>query len=554
MKFNLFLILMFFLFSSSFSYGQSNIGGSVDDSFNKDYHNVPYPRDNNPNIIDKDDIKDHLPKSDEDITFFITEFDFIGNRVIDRDDLYRVVSDYIGKHLTLNDLYEVADEVTKLYNKKGYIVSYAYIPPQVIENETVTIAIVEGKIGKVIVDGESRYKSSFIEEYLSPLKTGLILNIKDIEDRILLLNSFMGLNVRATLKAGEEQGTSDIIIHLLDDRPYRAFIGLDNYGNKETNEYRLSAAGSLANIFKGGDRLAGYFSIGLDNFDPRELFFARVDYNIPFGINGFKLGLSYTRSQYMATGKFEKLDLKGYSDEFKLYAEYPLLLRSAATINLYGGFRLKNSLEKMLGERFTADGVYNLSLGLYGSFYPVRNGEGFYNISIDQGINPIFNGSHNSKGSTVPNAGGYYQRIYGEFDYTQYIASFFRMNLYGSGQYATDNLFASEKFYIGGMYSVRGFQSGVNSGDNGFRLSAEFEADVYLPEIKAAVFFDGGWVQNYSPENIGYSSANLYSIGLALRFYPIKGLSINVDYGFPLSSTTEKLNYGIVYARVSYGF
>ena len=60
--------------------------------------------------------------------------------------------------------------------------------------------------------------------------------------------------------------------------------------------------------------------------------------------------------------------------------------------------------------------------------------------------------------------------------------------------------------------------------------------------------------QIYSPENIGYSSANLYSIGLALRFYPIKGLSINVDYGFPLSSTTEKLNYGIVYARVSYGF
>lgn len=553
MKRILFTFLFTFLFSS-LSFGQSNLGGAVEDSFNKDYLNVPYPRDHNQDIIDQDDIKDYLPKSEDETTFYISQFEFNGNRVLDRNDLNKAVFDFIGKHLTLNDLYKAAEAVTDLYRDKGYIVSYAYIPPQVIENDTAIISVVEGEIGKVIVEGESRYKSSFIEKYLSPLKTGITLNIKDIEDRILLLNSFMGLNIRATLKSGEKPGTSDIVIHLLDGNTYKAYVSLDNFGNKETNEYRLSAAGSLSNAFKGGDRLTGYFSIGLDHFDPRELFFARVDYNLPFGINGFKLGANYTRSQYMSTKTFKELDLKGYADEFRLYAEYPLLLRSAGTINLYGGFRLRHSLDRMLGETFTKDNIYTLSLGLWGSFYPGKNGEGYYSVAIDQGINPLFGGSNNSQLSTRPDAGGLFQKIYAEFDYTHHIISFFRINLYGSGQYATDEMFSSEKFYIGGMYSVRGFQSGVNSGDVGFRASVEFEADLYLPQIKAVIFYDKGWVKNFKPQNVGYSDASLDSLGVGLRFYPLKGLIITVDYGLPLYSTTEKLNYGTVYARISYDF
>ena len=51
------------------------------------------------------------------------------------------------------------------------------------------------------------------------------------------------------------------------------------------------------------------------------------------------------------------------------------------------------------------------------------------------------------------------------------------MRLFLSGQWTSGTTFAGERFYIGGIYSVRGFESGLESGDNGYRLSGEAEFD-----------------------------------------------------------------------------
>ncbi|MDE7314145.1 MAG: BamA/TamA family outer membrane protein, partial [Mucispirillum sp.] len=127
--------------------------------------------------------------------------------------------------------------------------------------------------------------------------------------------------------------------------------------------------------------------------------------------------------------------------------------------------------------------------------------------------------------------------------------------LFFSGQWVSGTIFSGERFYIGGIYSVRGFESGLESGDNGYRLSVEAEFDLGIPHIKALVFYDRGQVFNYNADYHGYGSASLDSAGAGLRFYPWKGLAIKFDYGYPLmSSQNREAGWGVIYGRISYDF
>ena len=287
-------VIAFILCFSGLSYGQSQIGisGVIDDSFEKDFRNTPFPRDKNAKIITEKELLDNLPKETSAETVYVSRFEVTGNRVIDKKDIQMVLVDYVERNLTLAQLNEAADAVTKFYRQQGYIISYAYIPPQVVNNSTINIAVVEGEIGEVYIEGLSDYKKDFILKYLKPLQSGLVLDTKTLERRLLLLNSFMDLKVNATLRPGKRKGTSDIIIYAQDTNPYRASFSVDNYGNKITNEYRLNGAAMVGNVITSGDRLALNLSLGLDNFNPWQLFYGRIDYRLPIGSEGFKLGFA----------------------------------------------------------------------------------------------------------------------------------------------------------------------------------------------------------------------------------------------------------------------
>lgn len=551
-------IFLLLLGHTAFAQSQLGISGAINDSFEKDFRNTPFPRDKNAKIITEKELLDNLPKETSAETVYVSTFDITGNRVISKKELLLALGDYIERNLTLQQLNDAANVITKYYRNKGYIISYAYIPPQVVSNSTILISVVEGEIGDIYVEGLSDYKKEFILKHLAPLQKGIILDTKVLERRLLILNSYMDLKVNATLKPGKRKGTSDIIIYAQDTNPYRASFSVDNYGNKLTNEYRLNGAAMIGNVIKSGDRLALNLSLGLDNFNPWELFFGRIDYRLPFGSNGFKMGFAYARSNYIVTNTFDILGLEGYSNDYSIYTEYPLVLRNKGTLNLGAGVYVKDSADKInlfntdLG---THDVLVTAGLSLFGEAYPWIGANMYYSLAFTQGLNGFLTASHYSPNSSNPYATGYYEKLYFDYEYHQFITWFFRMRLLFSGQFVSDTTFSSERFYIGGIYSVRGFTSGLESGDNGYRVSVEAEFDLGLPHIKALVFYDRGQVFNYNDEYHSYASASLDSVGAGLRFYPWKGLAIKFDYGFPLmSSRNHEAGWGTIYGRISYDF
>lgn len=553
-----FIFISFLIYEPLFAQSQYGISGAINDSFEKDLKNIPFPRDKNANIISEQELLDNLPTETSEETVHVSAFDIKGNRVISKKELLLLLGDYIERNLSLRQLNEVANIITNYYRNEGYIISYAYIPPQVVTNNTIVINVVEGEIGEIIVEGLSDYKKDFILKHLTPLRRGIILDTKVLERRLLLLNSYMDLKVNATLKPGKRKGTSNIIIYAQDTTPYRASVSIDNYGNKLTNEYRLNGAAMIGNIIKSGDRLALNLSLGLDNFNPWQLFFGRIDYRVPFGSDGFKLGFAYSRSNYIVTNTFDLLGLEGYSNDYSLYTEYPLFLRNKWTVNLGAGIYVKDTADKMNiygTDMGTNDLLVTAGLSLFGEIYPWVGANMYYTMAFSQGLNGFLQASHYSADASNPYASGYYEKLYVDYEYHQFITWFFRMRLMLSGQFVSGTTFASERFYIGGIYSVRGFSSGLESGDNGYRISVEAEFDLGIPHIKALVFYDRGQVFNYDKDYYLYANASLDSVGAGLRFYPWRGLAIKFDYGYPImSSRNHDAGWGAVYGRISYDF
>lgn len=548
------LCVLFILLLSFNVYAQEGIGGPTLNTFDKDIRNTPFPRDRNSKIIEGADILKVLPDNNTAATIHVSDFDFTGNRLFDKKTLKALVLDYVARDLTLAELNAAAEAITSYYRSKGYIISYAYIPPQVVNNGVIVISVREGEIGDFIIEGLSDYKKKFILEHLEPLKKKVILHSYDLERKLLILNSYMDLNVRASLVPGKTPGTSDIIIYATDRNPYRISVSADDYGDKNTSLFRLNAAALVGNLFKSGDRLGVHLSMGLDNFNPEDLFYGRLEYRIPFGGDGFKMGIYYAHGNYRAVREFRPLNMRGSSEEYSIFVEYPLFLRTDFTLNFMGSFTKKDVFEKIFGQRNAADGIYTLTAGFFGEFYPWWGSAFFYSLTLDQGINPVFKGSHLSGGSTNPKASGTFERFNINLDYYQNIIKYVRFRGSFSGQAASGAMFASNKFYIGGMYSVRGFANGVDSGDFGYRLSLEVEADLYTPIVKVVLFYDRGYVVNVKEKFTGYRSASLDSIGAGLHIYPYKGLSIKADYGYPIAASRQQLTNGALYLRLGYDF
>lgn len=95
-----------------------------------------------------------------------------------------------------------------------------------------------------------------------------------------------------------------------------------------------------------------------------------------------------------------------------------------------------------------------------------------------------------------------------------------------AGQLANKNLISCEKFGVGGMDSVRGFDENIRTADNGVSGSVEF----YTPEksgLRGVAFVDGARIKNHH----GNMTTNLASTGLGLR-YNTANFSLATDYAW----------------------
>jgi len=462
----------------------------------------------------------------EGVEFELTGVIFDGNEVFADEELLARVDQYLGLILQVNQLQQLADHITAYYHKHGYILTRAYLPPQTIAGGKVVIAITEGRLGAVIVEGNDRYKAEMIRKVMRVVRKQGALTGGSLERGMLVLNDYPGLDARATLVRGKVPGTTDIVVQVEEAKWWLVGLDYNNFGSAYVAEHRLGANLTLFNPFGIGDYLSLRY-MGSANFSDKAgpMWYLRADYNLPLNTHGTRLGFALSRMHYEVGGPLQVLDLDGTSDLLSTWISHPFI--RTRNFSLWGdaGLDLKRISSKMFGVKLYEEDMFNARLGGHTEWLDGLWGRNMADLNVIKGMEDDTPTSRLWADSKFLKLEGSYRRF-------QDFPGRFSGLLSLQGQYATDRVPTAEQFAIGGATTVRGYGQGDYSGDHGMAGTFELRYLIYTEEmdwqapsgsrgnfaIEGVGFLDHGRVWTKDAFAAELSDARLWGAGVGARF------------------------------------
>lgn len=433
-------------------------------------------------------------KKDSSVRLKVTAFRIAGNTVYSEQELLARLEFSPGQEVTLAGLQQAAGIITAYYRGNGYLLARAYLPVQELDSGIVVIEVLEGRVGRVIMQyGEGlRLSESATEKFMAGLHPGDPINEAALERILLILNDVPGVTVKATLAPGQKMGESDIIVRVEKDaRLVSGSVQADNWGNRFLGQYRLSPTVMLNNPSGFGDQVALQGAVS----ETGGLLFGRLSYVVPVGHRGTRAGVGYTYLTYALGEDFESLDAHGTAQVASLFALHPFVRRRQ--FDLYG----QSSIEyKRLEDRVDAVSIVAKkdalvwTVTLSGDARDGWAGGGLNTFSLAYLL-----GRLDVPPPDLPDTDGLYRKVNYQLARAQRVFDELLLYLSMSGQYATKNLDSSEKLILGGPQGVRAYPVGELAMDLGNLATAELRWSLppwRLPgRIVGSVFFDDGWGQ-----------------------------------------------------------
>ncbi len=503
----------------------------------------------------------------ETIKIFVRQIEVTGSTVFNAEDFDPIVKSFEGRELTIEELREVADEITQLYINRGYITSIARPVSQTIENGVIEIRITEGRLSNIEIEGTRRLNSSYIRSRIE-LGADVPLNVQKLEDqlRLLRINPLFN-NVEASLRPGGEVGESILIVRVEEARRFYGGINIDNYSPPSVGGERTGISLGFQNVTGLGDEVSGSYSRsttgGTDVYD----FAYRVPINAKDGT--ILLRVSPNRNR-VTQDPFEELDIRGTQARYELAYRQPIIRNPREELAFSLSFAIQN------GQTFVfedvprpfvigpdEDGNSRTRVIKLGQDYLKRDSEGSWSLrsQFNFGID-VFEATVND--SPIPDS-----RFFSWLGQVQRVQLVDQNNLIivrGDLQLSADSLLPAEQFVIGGGKSVRGYRQNLRTGDNGFRFSIEDRITVKRnsagdPIMQISPFFEMGsvWNQVDNPNKLPRQTF-LVSTGFGFLwdpFFGLDGLSLRLDYGFPLVDFRDRgdnIQDDGIYFSINYRF
>lgn len=428
----------------------------------------------------------------------VSRINISGNTIFTTETLHGLIADMEGSTHTLAALNRAVARINMYYREHGYLVARAYIPAQEMENGTLSVAVLEGGLGRSILQNKSRLPDEGAARYVSyNLEQGDILNSGPVDRSLLLLADTPGVGgARATLRPGESVGTSDLIVDVDPGKFVSGNIAANNFGNRYTGEYQLDGSVALNSPLNIGDQLSLRAVASNEN-----LYYGRLGYSLPVGYSGLRVGASYAMTSYELAKEFEPLGAHGTAKNASIYALYPFI--RSLTSNLYGSVTME---DKRLKDRtktpFTASDkdVQLLSVGFSGNHQDDLLGGGLSAAEF------ILAGGHLGMDSTTraidrltADTGGSFARVSYNISRLQRVTDNNLAFMRFSGQQASKNLNSSEEISLGGVDGVRAYPLGEANGDEGWMANIEWRHNLpsttFAPNLQAIAFYDIGSVK-----------------------------------------------------------
>ncbi len=473
---------------------------------------------------------------------------------------------------TKSDLVKLDDQIIKYYQQQGYVLARVYFDTSELSSGILKIIIEEGKLEKLEIHDNSKlnnvlpFRRSTEKFFAFPsIWKDSEINIRDIEQGLDQINRLNSQKAKMDLTPGSKSGYSNVIITNQIGHQATISLSTDNSGQKSTGKIKRKASLNYDNLLGLNDNIYLNYSesngtplfgsgkgfnnaIGTDdNSNTRfsKSFYAAT--SIPFGY--WTAGASYSYSSYLLTsaGAITKLRTSGNSESKSFYLDRVLSRGQKYKISLKGELNKSDTDSYLEGtyipvnSRRTTEGNFSLNNVFY-----IPSGSINIQPKYSRGLT-AFGAMKDSRdlSKSSPHAQfetyGLYAQSNVNFKLPKTSIPLNHKLTFDSVK-SNDSLYGSDKFTLGGRYSLRGFQESIISGDSGYSVKNDltvrlsdlipntilsskamsfgnnYSATSAASKLYLGIFHDYGYVRNHvidSANDEGYMSG----AGLALNYY-----------------------------------
>ena len=475
----------------------------------------------------------------------VQKIQVVGSTILSQDEINALIKPFEGRSATLEQLRQIADKITEIYLNRGYITSRAVLPPQTITAGVIQIQVLEGKLGPIEVEGNKRVHKSYIRSRIR-LGARIPLSTRSLEDQLRLLRvDPLFNNVEASLKAGDNEGESILIVRVTEANPFQSSFSIDNYSPPSVGSERLGVSLRHRNITGNGDELAAAYYRSLGDSDVFDF-----SYRVPLNaMNGTLQLRAAPNRNSIVQAPFDTFDISGKSNLFELSYRQPLRRTPIEEFALSAGLTYQRGSTFLAGEPFPfgigpdSKGITTTTAIKLGQDYIRRDPQGAWAVRSQFTIGTSLFDATKNEGS-VPD--GQFLSWLGQVQRVQRLNDKNLLILQSDLQLSANSLLPSQQFVIGGGQSLRGYRQNARSGDNGFRVSIENRITLQRdasgnPKLQLAPFLDAGTVWNTSNNPNKLTNQRFLSgLGLGVMWEPIRQVNLRVDYAFPLVRISDK--------------
>lgn len=459
-----------------------------------------------------------------------------------------------NREITIAELLQAAANVTRLYQEKGYPLSFAFVPDQTFKDNIVVVNVVEGYVNDIKIQGNAGASAPRLRKIAEQLKTDRPLSQKSFDRITGILGLQPGMRIKATVRPPTTtDGAAEMVLDVK-RTPIAAAVGLDTATSDLRGVLNVSA-NALSPL---GEQISA--STLAPRGPSREEYYS-VNYVQPIRYQGMLLQINL--SHYEAEPKNRELVPQQFEERYQTETQrisanlsYPLILTQTRSLSINGGiYAVKNesrytrsvpAVEPVVELR---SDIRALSLELT-SLEAVNKGSLQWTAGIFQGFDAAGAKQVNSDVDLD------FTRIKGSVVWNRQLTDTYGFALSGMGQYSGDTLALSEQIGFGGKLFGLAYPAGEIAGDRGWGISAEINRSyardgAYIKQIQPYILADAARVYLSEGE---LSHDQIASVGFGVRFSDTKHYSLDLSIAQPVgeipvnaSRRAPRLNFSYAY-------
>lgn len=482
--------------------------------------------------------------------FRLSSLQIQGSTVYSPKRLQKLEAEFLGREISLSDLYQIANRITQLYRQDGYVLSQAVVPEQTIEHGKARLQVIEGFVERVDFTGAPQEQLNRLKGFGDKIVGLRPLSMHSLERYLLLTNDLAGIETRGVLSPGSSVGAALLTVSVKYNPSKN--LAVINRSSSSVGPLQTQKLQVLNSATGGGEQIT--FSEATNPIAPNELGYTGLGVSMPIGNEGLRVAFNSSYTSVRPGKDLSEFDINGDTYSTSLGVAYPLIRSRTSNLSLSGTFDWTN---RSVTTGFTGttatlnqDRLRVLRVGLD---FDRTDAKGAWagSVQVSQGINGLGATTEGTAAKPLSRSSGSaaFTKLNLQLTRQQSLPAGLTLQLAGTAQLAANSLLASEQFGLGGDEFGRAFEPSQVLGDSGYALRVELQRSfaykvgsrgqaVTVPYI----FYDYGQVLRKTPTAAEHGQDTLSSVGLGVRQSLSDSFSMQAELGFPLTRTDSSAN------------